>query len=147
MGRSFLTAMAVAVVATVALTAPALAEIGTVKRVVGSASVARAKVLKPAQAGTRLEVGDVLVTGKDGRIAVTFVDDTRFSVGPNSRVALNSFEFDGTTRKGSFATKVERGTLAIVSGQIAHENPKGMTVQTPTSILGVRGTRFVVTVN
>ena len=146
MGRSIIAAMAVAVVFTIATAGPALAEIGTVKRVVGAASVDHDKVLKPAVPGTRLEVGDVLVTGKDGRIAVTFVDDSRFSVGPNSRIALNKFEFDGTTHKGLSATRVERGTLAIVSGQIAHENPKGMTVQTPTSILGVRGTRFVVTV-
>ncbi|QXQ08417.1 FecR domain-containing protein [Sphingosinicellaceae bacterium] len=129
-----------------AVAIPALADVGTVKRVVGTASVSRDKVLIPAQPGTRLEAGDVLVTGKDGRIAVTFVDDSRFSVGPNSRVAVSKFEFDSTTHKGSFVTHVERGTLAIVSGQIAHENPKGMTVQTPTSILGVRGTRFVVTV-
>ena len=34
----------------------------------------------------------------------------------------------------------------VISGEIAHENPKGMTLQTPTSVLGIRGTRFVVNV-
>jgi len=126
--------------------APAWADIGTVKRVAGSAHVVRAKVQSVAVPGTKLEVGDTLVTQRDGRIAVTFVDDSRFSVGPDSRVVLTSFEFDGATHKGKSSTRVEKGTLAIISGQIAHENPKGMTVQTPTSILGVRGTRFVVRV-
>lgn len=140
MGRQLILAL----LAALAGAAPAAAEIGTVKRVVGTALIDRAKITRPAQAGSKLDVGDTLVTGKDGRIAVTFIDDTRFSVGPGSRVALNEFDFDGTTRKGSFKARVERGTLAVVSGQIAHENPKGMTVQTPTSILGVRGTRFVV---
>ena len=132
--------------AAVLAAAPAWAEIGTVKRVAGVARVDRGKVQVAAVPGTKLKVGDMLVTGRDGRIAVTFVDDSRFSVGPGSRVVLTSFEFDGTTHKGKSSTRVEKGTLAIVSGQIAHENPKGMTVQTPTSILGVRGTRFVVTV-
>ncbi|MBC7519564.1 MAG: FecR domain-containing protein, partial [Sandarakinorhabdus sp.] len=67
-------------------------------------------------------------------------------VGPGSRIRLARFDFDDATHKGSSQTQVEKGALAVVSGQIAHENPKGMTVQTPTSVLGVRGTRFVVTV-
>lgn len=128
------------------MAAPAWAEIGTVKRVAGMVHIDRGKVQTAAVPGTKLEVGDTLVTGRDGRIAVTFVDDSRFSVGPRSRVVLTSFEFDATTHKGKSSTRVEKGTLAVISGQIAHENPKGMTVQTPTSILGVRGTRFVVRV-
>lgn len=125
---------------------PAFAEIATVKRVSGTASIERGKQPLPVTAGTKLEAGDLLTTGKDGRIAVTFIDDSRFSVGPGSRIRLTRFDFDDATHKGSSETRVEKGALAVVSGQIAKENPKGMTVQTPTSVLGVRGTRFVVTV-
>jgi len=120
--------------------------IATVKRVQGSASIERGKKPLPVAAGTRLEVGDLLSTGKDGRISVTFIDDSRFSIGPASRIRLTRFDFDDTTLQGQSVTRVEKGALAVVSGQIAHENPKGMTVQTPTSVLGVRGTRFVVDV-
>ncbi len=126
--------------------APAAAEIGTLKKAVGAATVERGKTVIPARPGTRLDVGDVLVTGKDGRIAVTFIDNARFAVGPNSRIALTRFEFDDASHQGKFDAKVLKGQLAVISGQIAHENPKGMTVQTPTSVLGVRGTRFVVNV-
>lgn len=124
----------------------ASAEIATVKRVTGKAMIERNKALLSAVPGTRLETGDLLTTGKDGRISVTFIDDSRFSIGPGSRIRLTRFDFDDTTHQGKSETRVEKGALAIVSGQIAHENPKGMTVQTPTSVLGVRGTRFVVTV-
>lgn len=130
----------------VTATAPAAAEIATVKRVSGSATIERNKRPLPVAAGTKLEVGDLLSTGKDGRISVTFIDDSRFSVGPASRIRLTQFDFDDATHKGQSKTQVEKGSLAVVSGQIAHENPKGMTVQTPTSVLGVRGTRFVVSV-
>jgi hypothetical protein len=122
------------------------AEIATVKRVSGTATIERAKKPLPVTAGTKLETGDLLTTGKDGRISVTFIDDSRFSVGPSSRIRLTKFDFDDVTHQGQSETKVEKGALAVVSGQIAKENPKGMTVQTPTSVLGVRGTRFVVTV-
>ena len=144
-GKSMVHVIALCLVA-VAIAAPAAAEIATIKRVAGIASVQRAKTMLPAQPGTRLDAGDTLVTGKGGRIAVTFIDNARFSVGPNSRIALTRFEFDDATHKGRFETKVERGTLAVISGEIAHENPKGMTLQTPTSVLGIRGTRFVVNV-
>ena len=90
--------------------------------------------------------GDWLETGKDGRISLTFIDNTRFAVGPDSRIALSKFEYDRTTQKGSFITKVERGSLAVVSGRISKSGRDAMQLQTPTSLLGVRGTRFIVEV-
>lgn len=129
-----------------AMTSPALAEIGRIKRVIGQAWIERAgKRLVPAP-GEALMKGDTLVTGRDGRLAITFIDNTRFSAGPGSRIALSEFQFDDTTHKGAFVTRVDRGSLAVVSGQIAKEDPKAMQVRTPTSLLGVRGTRFVVMV-
>jgi hypothetical protein len=144
MATTRITMAAALIVGSVAV--PAAAEIATVKRVTGSAAIERNKKPLPVVAGTKLETGDLLSTGKDGRISVTFIDDSRFSVGPDSRIRLTQFDFDDATHKGSSKTQVEKGALAVVSGQIAHENPKGMTVQTPTSVLGVRGTRFVVKV-
>jgi hypothetical protein len=41
---------------------------------------------------------------------------------------------------------MQRGTLAILSGHIANRMPDAMQVQTPTSTLGVRGTKFLVKV-
>ena len=122
------------------------ADIGRIKTATGKASVVRAGKTLPATPGLPLSVKDLLVTGRDGRIGVTFIDDSRFAVGPNARVSLAEFEFDDTTHKGSSLTRVDRGSLAIVSGQIAHENKDAMKVRTPTSLLAARGTRFVVTV-
>lgn len=124
----------------------ALAEIGRIKTVVGAASVVRGKAATPATPGLQLQVSDVLQTGKDGRIGVTFVDNSRFSIGPNSRVSLTQFEFDDTTHRGKSLTTVDRGSLGVVSGQIAKENKDAMRVRTPTSLLAARGTRFVVKV-
>lgn len=124
----------------------AAAEIGRIKSVSGAASIVRGKASAPATPGYQLLVSDVISTGKDGRIGITFVDNSRFSVGPNSRVALSQFEFDDTTHAGKSLTTLDRGTLAVVSGQIAKENKDAMRVRTPTSLLAARGTRFVVEV-
>jgi hypothetical protein len=122
------------------------AEIGRIKSVAGVAQVVRGKAVLPAAAGQPLQVSDVLKTGAGGRIGVTFVDNSRFAVGPNSSIALSAFEFNDTTHAGRSLTTVNRGALAVVSGQIAHENKDAMRVRTPTSLLAARGTRFVVDV-
>ena len=142
---------------TALISAPAAAEIGRIKTSLGVASVQRGGTDIPAATGQVLMPGDWLETGKDGRISLTFVDDTRFAVGPDSRIALSKFEYDPTTQKGSFIAQVERGSIAVVSGRIAKtrcgsQSPAaesscgGMEVRTPKSTLAVRGTRFILTV-
>ncbi|CAN5121532.1 hypothetical protein BH10PSE13_BH10PSE13_14990 [soil metagenome] len=121
-------------------------EIGRIKRSVGLATIERGKTKIATVPGLQLQPGDVLVTGKDGQISLTFIDDTRFSVGPNSRVAVSSFDYDRTKQTGTFLTEVNRGSLGVVSGQIAKSGKDAMKVRTPTSLLGVRGTRFIVEV-
>jgi hypothetical protein len=122
------------------------AEIARIKQASGAAAIERgAQRLKPTP-GVHLLAGDRLVTGKNGRISLTFIDNTRFALGPNSRVSVSEFQYDRTRQRGSFVTRVDRGSLAIVSGRIAKSNRDAMKVRTPNSLLGVRGTKFIVEV-
>jgi hypothetical protein len=125
---------------------PAAAQIARIKQSSGTASVQRSSQLLKASAGLQLQAGDRLVTGKDGRISVTFIDNTRFAVGPNSRISVSQFQYDRTRQQGSFVTQVDRGSLAIVSGKIAKSGRDAMKVRTPNTLLGVRGTKFIVEV-
>jgi len=143
-GRLVAGLLMAAALSTAAAAAPG--EVGRIKSLAGDAVVIRGNASSPATAGQLLMVGDVLKTGANGRIGVTFVDNSRFAVGPNSQVALSQFEFDDTTHAGKSLTTVDRGSLAVVSGQIAKENKDAMRVRTPTSLLAARGTRFVVEV-
>lgn len=124
----------------------AWAEIGQIKTVTGTVSLVRNNVQLPAKAGDVLEQADILTTGPDGSVGITFIDNSRFSAGPNSHIALQQFRFNPTTQDGASLTEVRRGTLAVVSGQIAKHSPEAMKVKTPTTILGVRGTKFAVQV-
>lgn len=128
------------------VSSPASAEIARVKMASGTASIERNGKLNRAAPGFQLQQGDKLVTGKDGRISLTFLDNTRFAVGPNSRVSVSQFRYDRTRQQGEFVTSVDRGSLAIVSGKIAKSKRDAMKVRTPTSLLGVRGTKFIVQV-
>ena len=121
-------------------------EIGQIKTVTGEVTIIRSTVQQPARVGDLLEVSDTLVTGAESSVGVTLIDNSRLSAGPHSRIELQQFRFNPTTQEGESLTEVKRGTLAIISGQIAKQSPEAMKVKTPTTILGVRGTKFVVQV-
>ncbi len=125
----------------------AWAEIGQIKNVAGQVSLFRNNAQQPAKTGDLIEQADVLITGPNSSVGITFIDNTRFSAGPNSRIELKQFRFNPTTQEGEFLTDVQQGTLAIVSGQIAKRSPNAMKIKTPTTILGVRGTMFAVKID
>ncbi len=125
----------------------AQAEIGQIKTAKGQVSVDRKGQVLPGQVGMLLEASDVLKTGADGSVGLTMRDNSLLSAGPNSILALERFEFDPTTSQGRFDSQLRRGTLAVVSGRIAKQSPEAMTVRTPSAVLGVRGTEFVVAVD
>ena len=123
------------------------AEIGQIKNVAGEVFLVRNNSQQAAKAGDLLEQADVLMTGAKGSVGITLIDNSRLSAGPNSRVELKQFRFNPTTGEGAMVTEVQRGTLAIVSGQIAKRSADAMRVKTPTTVLGVRGTTFAVKVD
>lgn len=132
--------------ASILFASPATAEVGRIKSSVGIVQVQRGGALLPVRPGLKLEQGDLIVTGKASRVGIAFIDDTRFAVGPNSRITLTEFGYDRTRQTGTFVTRVDRGSLGVVSGRIAKSRRDAMKVRTPTSMLGVRGTKFVVDV-
>ena len=101
----------------------------------------------PGSAGTRVQASDVVKTGADGSVGITMSDNSLLSPGPNSILSLDRFEFDSTTHRGAFDASLRKGSLAVVSGRIAKQSPDAMTVRTPSAVLGVRGTEFVVGAN
>ena len=123
-----------------------MAEIGRVKSATGQVSIMRGTTAIAIQPGSKLEPGDVVVTGKAGRVGIAFLDDTRFAIGPDSRIKMTQFVYDRPKQSGTFLTEVKRGSLGVVSGKIAKSGKDAMKVKTPTSMLGVRGTKFVVEV-
>ncbi len=127
------------------LAAPALAgDVGQIKNVKGAVHIERAGQKLPAAVGAKVRAADTVVTGADGAVGITFVDNSLLSAGPNSTLAIERYVFDSTTHAGAFDARLSRGTLSVVSGKIAKQSPDAMTVKTPAAILGVRGTEFVV---
>ena len=121
-------------------------DVGQVKTSKGAVHLERGGQRLAATPGTAVRQGDAIVTGVDGAAGVTFTDNSLLSVGPNSSLAIDRYAFDSTTHAGQFDTSLRKGTLAVVSGKIVKQSPEAMRVRTPASIMGVRGTEFVVRV-
>jgi hypothetical protein len=137
--------LAVATVFSAGLPGFAIAqEAGHVKVSRGSVQIERGGQKLPAAVGAAVQAGDVVSTGADGSVGITFLDNSLLSAGPNSVLAIDRFVFDSTTHQGGFESSLQKGTLAVVSGKLAKASPEAMKVKTPAAVLGVRGTEFLV---
>jgi hypothetical protein len=119
-------------------------DVGQVKVSKGAVHVERGGQRLPGAVGLKMQPGDVVMTGPDGSVGILFADASLLSAGPDSVIAIDKFLFDSTTNQGAFETTLRKGTLSAVSGKIAKQSPDAMKVRTPTTVLGVRGTEFVV---
>ena len=123
------------------------ADAGEIKTVSGTVHLERAGKKLPAKIGTAVQQSDMVVTGADGAAGIVFTDNSRLSVGPNTVLGIDKYAFDSTTHAGQFDANLKKGTLAVVSGKMVKQSPESMRVRTPSSIMGVRGTEFVVKVD
>jgi hypothetical protein len=128
-------------------TAGLAADAGEIKTASGTVHLERAGKKLPVTVGTQVQQADVVVTGADGAAGITFTDNSLLSVGPNTILAIDKYQFDSTTHAGQFDANLKKGTLAVISGKMVKQSPESMRVRTPSSIMGVRGTEFVVKVD
>lgn len=120
--------------------------IGQIKTATAPAWVTRDGKRTEAKVGDSVHEKDVVETGASGKLGITLVDNTMLSVGSGSRLAFDTFKFDSAAMKGNLLANMQRGTLAVTTGDIARSAPDAMKVQTPSAVLGVRGTEFLVRV-
>jgi hypothetical protein len=120
---------------------------GTIKSVKGSAHIERGSERIPVTVGSQLHAQDKLLSGPGSSVGITLRDSTLLTAGPNSTIELNQYAFDRNTHAGHMDTLVRRGSLAVVSGQIAKHNPDQVVFRTGTVTLGVRGTEFIIDAN
>ena len=122
------------------------ADVGLIKVARGTVQIERGGKLLKAEVGTAVQAKDVLRTGPDGAVGITLTDNSLLSIGPNSLFSIDKYEFDTTTNAGEFDGTLKQGRLAAVSGKMVKQSPESMKIRTPSSVMGVRGTEFVVQV-
>ena len=120
--------------------------VGYMKTVKGSAWVTTSGQRVPAQQGTAVLMGSQLKTAAGASMGVTFKDDTVMSFGPDTELTVDEYLYAPAKGQLKLATRLDKGTLTYVSGVIAKLKPDAVSVKTPSGIIGVRGTSFMVKV-
>ncbi|MEZ5287835.1 MAG: FecR domain-containing protein [Vicinamibacterales bacterium] len=126
--------------------AQSLPGIGRIKVATGRVSLIRSGQTVVPVVGDVVYESDVLHTDADGQLAVTLRDETRLSLGPGSDLNLAAFAYDPAAGRLSLVVRVARGILSYVSGRIAKLMPDAVRLETPTSVIGVRGTHALIRV-
>ncbi len=86
--------------------------------------------------------GDTLTTGSDSTIDLSLCDGSQIRVGPNSEYFLDQ------TNDTSAVTELLRGSVrARVTPSTTPSDTVRFQVRTPTGVIGVRGTEFIVEEN
>ncbi len=131
-----------------ALNSPARAQemVASINTVSGQVELIRDDTPMPAVPGEDLLQKDTLITDVDSSVGITFLDGTRVSLGPSSEIHLEEYLFQPSQRAFSFDMYMKKGTAVYSSGMIEKMAPEKIIFKTPTTTVGVRGTRFLVRV-
>jgi hypothetical protein len=82
--------------------------------------------------------GDVVQTGADGKVGITFTDGTAFNLSSNARMVLDEFVYDPNGKSNSTLFSLTKGTFTFVAGKVAKTGD--MKIETPVATMGIRGT-------
>mgnify|MGYP000488740137 CR=1 FL=1 len=96
--------------------------------------------------GTGVEMNDAIKT-QQGKVGITFEDDTKVQVNENSKLVIDDFVYDPKSKAGKLGAKIALGTVRYASGQIAKNSPQNVALNTPSATVAVRGTDFTATVD
>lgn len=116
--------------------------IGSVATLQGSATLTRNNAASALKVSDTISKGDLLQTGNNGTLGITFDDETTFTLRPNSRITVDDFVYQPGGTKNSALFNVVRGTVAFVASQVAKTGD--MKIGTPTATMGIRGTSGLI---
>lgn len=119
--------------------------IGHVTKLVGSATAVRNGVSVILNNGDNVEKGDVVSTGADSTLGITFIDGTVFGLSSNARMVLNEMVYDPNGSSNSSLLSLVAGTITFVAGETAKHGD--MKVDTPVATMGIRGTAVLTQIN
>ena len=117
---------------------------GLVKTVDGDVNIVRQDKKMPAKVGSPVFASDRVTTGAASSVGIMLRDNTQLSAGDNAVLELNDYSFNTTTYKGKLNATVKKGSLSVISGKLAKNNPDSVRFNTSSVTLGVRGTEFII---
>ncbi len=127
---------------------------GTITYVSGTVQVAHG-TLRTAIKNQRVEIGDIIVTGPDGRAQVVMDNGDRIALHPNSQLRVDEFVAPRSEaaesvgglnlrRVGrSFFTLIKGGFRTFTNTSLGPRDLDSYQVRTPVATIGIRGTHYI----
>lgn len=123
-------------------------QIGIAAAVRGTVKISNnAQVGKIVSSGESIFLGDEVTTDGQGNLQILLLDETTFTIGPNSAIIIDKFIYDPSTHDGEVKAKVVKGVFRFVTGKIGQKKPQQMEVELPSGTIGIRGTIVAGEVN
>ena len=85
---------------------------------------------------------DELRTGPEGRLQVTFRDDTVLALGEKASVVIDRYVYDPAKDTGETVVQVTKGAFLFASGRIKELKQNTIVVSRPVADIAVRSTEF-----
>jgi hypothetical protein len=116
---------------------------GSISAITGTATITRGSATIPAAYGTKVDVGDRIVTGVGSNLTVTLTDGSQIEVTDSSNLTIdeNTLNPDGTraSTKVSLLGGMVRSLVRSTAG-----TPPNFEVHTPNAVASARGTSYDV---
>jgi hypothetical protein len=125
--------------------ASAATVIGHVTKLLGTATAIRNGVSIILNQGDNVHKGDVVQSGSDSTLGITFIDGTVFGLSSNAKMVLNEMVYDPNGSNNSSLLSLVAGTISFVAGETAKHGD--MKVDTPVATMGIRGTAVLVEID
>ena len=122
------------------------ANIGKVTQNRGVSEVVKKTTKVPTRPQLPIAKLDRVQTG-NGRVEITFIDDSTVKVTEHSKLVIDDFVYSGKPSTSRMALKFAAGTARFATGQSGKMNKGNINLRTPTATIAVRGTDFAATVD
>ncbi len=92
---------------------------------------------RQVRSGDPIFLGDAITSGKASGMQIMLMDETVFSIGPNSEVVIDEFVYDPATDPSKGTMSVTEGVFRFINGKIVRQRPEDRRARLPTSTQGI----------
>jgi len=122
-----------------------VANIGSITELNGEGRVVRDDIYK---ASLTLDINSYdNVQTSNGRLGITFLDDSQVRLTEHSELVIDEYIYDPDPSKSKMALTFASGTARFITGRLGTIDKENLIINTPSAIIGIRGTDFTVTVD
>ena len=124
------------------------AQVGEITELRGIGEVVRQDTTDSLIAELELGIAsyDDVRTG-NGRMAISFLDDSVLRLTEHSKIVIDDFVFDPDPSRSRLALNMASGTARFLTGALGRINRENISIRTPTATIAIRGTDFTTTVD